>query len=78
MHKGTMSVKKETILGQECIVLDVQEEEGKAKAILSKTDAVALAEGLLRMSWKCGFVILKDDDHARAERRRSPDSLKLV
>ena len=67
MHKGTMAVKKETILGQEYIVLDIQEEEGKAKAILSKTDAVALAEGLLRMVWKCGFVILKDDEQAESK-----------
>lgn len=64
MHKGTMEVKKETLFGQEYIVLDVREEEGKAKAILSKDDAVALAQALLRMAWGCGFVILKDDEQA--------------
>lgn len=64
MHKGTISVKKETVFGQECIVIDVQEEEGKAKAILSKESAIELAKGLLRMAWGCGFVILKDDEQA--------------
>ena len=67
MHKGTMSVKKETIFGQECIVIDVQEENGKAKAILTKESAVTLAETLLKMSWKCGFVILKDDEQAEKQ-----------
>lgn len=67
MHKGTIVVKKATIFGQEFIVLDIQEEEGKAKAILSKTEAVALAEGLLRMVWKCDFVILKDNELAEKQ-----------
>lgn len=67
MHKGTMAVKKEIIFGEEYIVLDIQEEEGKAKAILSKTDAVELAEGLLRMVWKCDFVILKDDEQTEGK-----------
>lgn len=64
MHKGTMSVKKETFFGQEYIVLEVQEEEGKAKAILSKEDAVAIAQSILQMTWGCCFIVLKDDEQA--------------
>lgn len=63
MSNGTMSLKRETIFGEEYIVINVQEEEGTANAImtLTKENAVMLAESLLKMAWKCNFVILKDD-----------------
>lgn len=62
MNKGTLSLKRETIFGEEYIVINVQEEEGTAKAIMTKENAVTLAESLLKMAWKCNFVILKDDE----------------
>ena len=63
MNNGTLSLKRETIFGEEYIVINVQEEEGTANAImtLSKENAVMLAESLLKMAWECNFVILKDD-----------------
>ena len=63
MNNGTLSLKRETIFGEEYIVINVQEEEGTANAImtLTKENAVTLAESLLKMAWKCNFVILKDD-----------------
>ncbi len=67
MHDGTLSIKKETFFGQECIVLYVEESEGKAKAILTKESAVNVAQALLRMAWKCGFVIMKDDEQAEGK-----------
>ena len=64
MNTGTLSLKRETIFGEEYIVIDVQGEEGTANAImtLTKENAVTLAESLLKMAWKCNFVILKDDE----------------
>ena len=64
MNNGTLSLKRETIFGEEYIVINVQEEEGTANAImtLTKENAVMLAESLLKMAWKCNFVILKDDE----------------
>ena len=62
MNNGTLSLKRETIFGEEYIVINVQEEEGTAKAIMTKENAVKLAESLLKMAWKCNFVILKDDE----------------
>ena len=63
MNNGTLSLKRETIFGEEYIVINVQEEEGTANAImtLTKENAVMLAESLLKMAWECNFVILKDD-----------------
>ena len=63
MNNGTLSLKRETIFGEEYIVIDVQGEAGTANAImtLTKENAVMLAESLLKMAWKCNFVILKDD-----------------
>ena len=62
MNNGTMSIKRETIFGEEYIVIDVQGEEGTAKAHMTRENAVKLAETLLKMAWKCNFVILKDDE----------------
>ena len=64
MNNGTMSVKRETIFNEEYIVIDVQGEEGTANAIMTLTEenAVKLAETILKMAWKCNFVILKDDE----------------
>lgn len=62
MNNGTLSIKRETIFGEEYIVINVQEEEGTAKAIMTKENAVKVAETLLKMAWKCNFVILKDDE----------------
>lgn len=70
MNKGTLSIKTEVIFGDEYIVLDVQEEDGKAKAILTKESAVLLAQTLLKLSWKCGFVIFRDDERTEKGNER--------
>ena len=62
MNNGTLSLKRETIFDEEYIVIDVQGEAGTAKAHMTKENAVKLAETILKMAWKCNFVILKDDE----------------
>lgn len=62
MSNGTLSIKRETVFDEEYIVIDVQGEAGTAKAHMTKENAVKFAETLLKMVWKCNFVILKDDE----------------
>ena len=68
MDKQHFKISKESLDGQEFVVLKLDTPDKEYKLFFTREQAVGVAQAILAKAWDCRFAIEKEDEQEEAEK----------